>query len=122
MDITFNCDKCGQHIAIDEAGTGIIVSCPKCNAPLLVPRQSTPPLAAATSTMPPTANEDQMKEYKVMTQKDRFFAGKFDPEKLEGAINSYASQGWTVRAIATASVPSLTGNREELVVVLEREK
>ena len=38
-------------------------------------------------------------EYKVMTQKDRFFSGKFNPEKLEAALNSYAqragaSSGW----------------------------
>jgi hypothetical protein len=35
-----------------------------------------------------------MNQYKVLTQKDRFFAGKFDPEKLEAAINSYAAVGW----------------------------
>jgi predicted rRNA methylase YqxC with S4 and FtsJ domains len=63
-----------------------------------------------------------MKQYKVLTQKDRFFAGKFDPEKLESAINSYASEGWEVVSIATAKIPSLTGNREELIVVMEREK
>ena len=63
-----------------------------------------------------------MKQYKVLTQKDRFFAGKFDPEKLESAINSYAEQGWEVVSIATASIPSFGGNREELVVVLERPK
>lgn len=61
-----------------------------------------------------------MPSYKVMTMKDRFFAGKFDPEKLEGALNAYASEGWKLQAIATASVPSLTGTREELVFVLER--
>ena len=37
-------------------------------------------------------------EYKVMTQKDRFFSGKFNPEKLEAALNSYARRagvsGW----------------------------
>jgi hypothetical protein len=63
-----------------------------------------------------------MKQYKVMTQKDRFFGGKFDPEKLETALNSYAAEGWCVISIATASIPSLTGSREELVVVMEREK
>jgi hypothetical protein len=63
-----------------------------------------------------------MKEYKVLTQKDRFFAGKFDPEKLEAAINSYATEGWCVVSVATASIKSITGNREEMVVVLEREK
>ena len=63
-----------------------------------------------------------MKEYKVLTQKDRFFAGKFDPEKLEQAINSYAAEGWAVISVATASIPSFTGTREEMVVIMERDK
>ena len=63
-----------------------------------------------------------MKEYKVLTQKDRFFGGKFDPAKLETAMNSYASEGWAVISIASASIPSLTGAREEMIVVLERAK
>lgn len=63
-----------------------------------------------------------VKEYKVMTQKDRFFSGKFDPEKLESAINSYAEQGWEVVSVATASIPSFGGTRDELIVVLERAK
>ena len=66
--------------------------------------------------------ERPMKEYKVLTQKDRFFAGKFDPEKLENAINAYASEGWCVVTTATASIPSITGAREEMVVILERDK
>jgi len=63
-----------------------------------------------------------MKEYKVLTQKDRFFAGKFDPEKLEAAINSYAVEGWVVKSITTATIPSFTGSREEIIIVLERDK
>jgi hypothetical protein len=63
-----------------------------------------------------------MKEYKVLTQKDRFFGGKFDPEKLEAAINSYASEDWRVISMATANIPSFTGSREELIIILEREK
>ena len=62
-----------------------------------------------------------MSQYKVMTQKDRFFSGKFDPEKLEAAINSYAEQGWRVIAVATAEVSRGMGNREELLVFMERE-
>ena len=42
-----------------------------------------------------------MKEYKVMTQKDRFFSGTFDLEKLEAAMNSYASEGWEFKGVAT---------------------
>jgi hypothetical protein len=62
-----------------------------------------------------------VKEYKVLTQKDRFFGGKFDPERLEKAINSYATEGWSVVSVATASIPSLTGTREEMIVVMEQE-
>ena len=60
-------------------------------------------------------------EYKILTQKDRFLAGKFDPQKLEKAINAYVQEGWLVTSMATASFPSLTGNREELIVLLQRE-
>ena len=61
------------------------------------------------------------REYKVLTQKDKWFSGKFDPEKLEGAINAYARQGWRVIGCATASIPGLLhGSREEMVIILER--
>jgi hypothetical protein len=62
-----------------------------------------------------------MKEYKVLTQKDKWFSGKFDPEKLEQALNSYAQQGWRVVATATAQVPSMMGAREEMITILERD-
>ncbi len=60
-------------------------------------------------------------KYKVLTQKDKWFSGKFDPDALEKALNAYAEQGWKVKGIATASIPSFGGTRDELVVVLERE-
>jgi DNA-directed RNA polymerase subunit RPC12/RpoP len=39
MDITFSCAKCGQHIAIDEAGVGQLVDCPKCGKSTIVPQK-----------------------------------------------------------------------------------
>ena len=62
-----------------------------------------------------------MKEYKILTQKDKWFSGKFDPVVLEQAINSYAKQGWEVKAATTAQIPAFTGNREECLIILERE-
>ena len=63
-----------------------------------------------------------MKEYKVLSQKDKWFSGKFDPQKLEEAMNAYAQQGWVVRTSFTAEVPGLMGrSREEVIIVLERE-
>jgi hypothetical protein len=32
----------------------------------------------------------------VITQKDKWFSGKFDPEKVEGVLNFYAKQGWVL--------------------------
>jgi hypothetical protein len=61
-------------------------------------------------------------QYKVLTQKDKFFGGKFEPKKVEEALNAYAGEGWRVVSTATASFQSmLSGNREELIVILERE-
>jgi hypothetical protein len=63
-----------------------------------------------------------MKEYKVLTQKDKWFSGKFDPSRLEAALNAYAEQGWRVVTSATAEFPGFTGKRDEMVIVLERDK
>lgn len=63
-----------------------------------------------------------MKEYKVMSQKDKFLSGKFDPELLEAAINSYAEQGWEVVNIASATIPGFGGSREEMIVLFQRDK
>jgi len=67
-----------------------------------------------------TQDGGSTKQYKVLTQKDKWFSGKFDPDKLEQALNSYASQGWRLRGVATASVPGLGGARDEMVLVMER--
>jgi hypothetical protein len=64
---------------------------------------------------------DTIPQYKVLTQKDKWFSGKFDPEKVEAALNAYAQQGWRFKGMASASIAGmLGGNREELVIVLER--
>ena len=79
-------------------------------------RHTAPPIAQGA---PPIAQEQGM-EYKILTQKDRWFSGKFDPDKLEQALNAYAEEGWRVRGMATAQIPGWGSNREELIVVLER--
>ncbi|MCL2331646.1 MAG: DUF4177 domain-containing protein [Proteobacteria bacterium] len=63
----------------------------------------------------------QTKEYKVLSQKDKWFTGKFSPEKLEEAINSYAEQGWKVVAAFAADMPGFGGSRNEAVIIMERD-
>ena len=62
-----------------------------------------------------------MKQYKVLTQKDKWFSGKFDPARLEEALNSYAEQGWHLVSCATADIPGFGGSRQEFIAVLERD-
>ena len=63
-----------------------------------------------------------MKRYKVLSQKDKWFSGKFDPMNLETALNAYAEQGWRVISCATADIPSFGGARQEFITVLERDE
>lgn len=62
-----------------------------------------------------------MKEYMVLTQKDKWFSGKFDPQKLQDALNAYAQQGWRLVSCATADIPALGGPRQEFIAVMERD-
>jgi hypothetical protein len=49
MEISFNCDKCGQSLTIDEAGAGIAVQCPKCGQSLTVPQTTIAPQPKPTN-------------------------------------------------------------------------
>lgn len=75
----------------------------------------------SNNTTTATAVSSKRYEYKVLSQKDKWFSGKFDPMLLEQAINAYAQQGWRVISCATADIPGFAGNRQEFVTVLERE-
>jgi len=61
-----------------------------------------------------------MKQYKVLTQKDRFFGKKFNPVKIEEALNTMAKEGWELKIGATAEFPGWGGKREELILILEK--
>jgi hypothetical protein len=61
------------------------------------------------------------RQYKVLTQRDKWFEGKFDLGRLEEALNHYAREGWVVRSMSTPHITAYTGElREEIVVLLER--
>lgn len=78
------------------------------------------PVAGSGGPRPVSGESGGRYVYKVLTQKDRFFGGKFDPERLEEALNAYAAEGWKVTGIATADIASWGGSRQELVVVMSR--
>ncbi len=88
---------------------------------IMEPPPPPPPPPREATPAPPLPAPPDVAEYKVLTQKDKWFSGKFDPERLEQALNAYAKQGWRVRGVTSASIPGLMGgNRDELIVVMER--
>lgn len=58
-----------------------------------------------------------MVEYRVITQRAKLI-GKFDPVKLENALNTYAQQGWRFVGVATADVKALTSTKQEAIFIL----
>lgn len=58
-------------------------------------------------------------EYKVLTERDSLFSGKFDAESLERTLNTYAAEGWRVVSGFTAASVWKTA-KAEIMLVLER--
>lgn len=59
-----------------------------------------------------------MPQYKVLTQEDRFFAGKFSPEKMEARLNDLAAEGW--RAVGMGVGQPIPYKHDTVIVLLER--
>jgi hypothetical protein len=102
--------------------------CPECGAPQVYEtnkRCSKCRIEFVDAPPPPPPPPPGSTTYKVLTQRDEWFMGKFSPEKLEEAVNAYAAEGWRVISVATADVGSffgsLAGNgRQEIVVFMEK--
>jgi hypothetical protein len=53
MDISFDCPRCNQHLAVDTAGAGLTVNCPSCNEQIEIPRAAGPPAPKVSIVTPP---------------------------------------------------------------------
>jgi hypothetical protein len=85
------------------------------------------PAGSLAEATPATKPALVTKVYKVITQHDEFFGGKFDPVKLETLINTLAAEGWRVVAVTAADVSTFFGSfwggrgaRQEMVVFMEK--
>ena len=103
-----NCNTCERSVSNPNAEF-----CPWCKAPI----DSEGPWWKPEIL--PTADD----MYKVITLKDRYFGGKFDPALLQSALNDYATEGWKLKEAVTADVPGIGivgGSRNEIIFVLEK--
>ena len=68
----------------------------------------------------PEPHHGAVKQYKILTPKDKVFENRFDLARLEEVLNRFAKDGWCVRSMATPQLASFTGEKEEFVILLER--
>lgn len=121
------CPHCGQTINDDAkfcnlCGKPTNIAAQPMAAPVAAPVSSDQGMNFDFNTNTASVAAVQRYEYKVLSQKDKWFSGKFDPMILEQAMNSYAQQGWRVIGCATADIPGFGGPRQEFLTILERGK
>src|SRR5262245_58908102 len=59
---------------------------------------------------PEPAPRPGQKIYKVVTQRDAYFGGQFNPESLERLVNKLAADDWHVVGVCTADVSTFWGS------------
>lgn len=61
-------------------------------------------------------------EYKVISQRDKFWGNRYNPEEIEAHLNELGEQGWEfVLAINSDSAGVMT-NRSEMIMIFKRKK
>jgi hypothetical protein len=73
---------------------------------------------ASSSFTAASSSPAAAREYKLLTSRDKAFEGRFDLPRLEEALNQYARQGWTAKAMLTPHLKGFSGALEEVIVVL----
>lgn len=99
MDISFDCDKCGKHLVVDEAGAGITIDCPGCGKPVYVPhptsrKPSAPPARVQVKSTPTkTAPVSQPKAAGISPSSGKRRTGWSPPTLVAkyGALRTIAS-------------------------------
>lgn len=69
----------------------------------------------------PQSKQQEYGEYKVLSQNDPCFGGRFDADALEHALNKLSRQGWHVLNCQMAAIAVDSGElQDELLIVLRR--
>jgi hypothetical protein len=77
-----------------------------------------PPPAIFRGVESPVISAAEIRQYKILTSKDKVFEGKFDVQRLEDVINDHARRGWTVKSMSAPHLKGYGGVVEEVIVVL----
>jgi hypothetical protein len=122
------CKACGTELIPGK------VFCPNCL--VRIPDVPDVPVAPTTLVVPVAANKKQypkdtpenrakkLKEYKVVGMEEVWNpggGGRFNKRLIEDTLNSYGSEGWCVKEIATRQIPGIASFTYEIIIILERD-
>jgi hypothetical protein len=109
----YRCQKCQNDF------TKAFESCPMCGGQLNLAETRADVELFSDLDLPFTLDPSKH-QYKVITQKDRFFSNKFNPALIERALNEYAQDGWVFKNAVSADFGSLGVSRNELIIFMEK--
>lgn len=114
------CDSCGAELIPGKE------FCPKCllRVAVVVPVVEKEVSKKQYPKDTPENRAKKMKEFKVFVIKDALdlvSGGQFNAKKIEDELNSYGSDGWSVKEIATRQIPGIASLTYEMVIILERD-
>lgn len=119
---TWICPHCDARMTIKPVHIGNVNPCLSCGVPSeVIATESLAEMLENADAVTTRAKRQVKKEYKVLTQADSWLNNRFDPKVLERALNTYAHEGWSLKAAVGVSIPALLGQtRDEIVIILER--
>jgi hypothetical protein len=107
------CKACGAELIPGKE------FCPKC-----LVRVPPEPVKKRYPKDTPENRAKKLKEYKVVGFEDEESLsnmGKANISGLENFLNSFASEGWTVKEVIERNFPSLTSVVHQYLIILERD-
>lgn len=117
------CPFCHQKYEIEQEHIGVSTECINCKQRFVIREYQGGKIESVAVPAVKDIKIPARKEYKVLTRKDDWLTEEVNPEALENILNEYASQGWRVVSAVTAQVFGiLAGKRDEIVIILERDK
>ena len=110
----FRCQKCLNEYSKE------FDSCPMCGGTVEKYDEAAEVVPIFSDLDLPFTLDPTKHQYKIITQKDRFFSSKFNPALIERALNEYAQEGWVMKTAVSADFGSVGMSRNELIIFLEK--
>ena len=111
----FSNGKCVNCGAGEQSVRQFQTRCMPTNKPTIKP--------AATEPEPAASSSGATWEYRILSQRDQLFSGRFDSASITEVLNRLGAQGWRVVTVTSSGVNTLLGgNRDEILIFLERMK